>query len=850
MDASTDVKLTKYLLYLYGEFSVLEASGASKQGYLLDQNGLPVINPKISGAAEIRNFLEGMKDTLPNAVIEQWLHKPENQKYFLKKPEPKLVVQKLLDSDYNFTTEEATYLISNIKYLYDNGHHSLIEALHKFVPEKPFWKNQKYQNFSGYNEFHNAVMDNAPEAIQPFIQGTLPLPGSALNRDEFLVLQDAAVKRNNAVLLAVLEAFKDKHYFKSMLKKVLVASVASGNSEMVKTLLSHAEVLSSESYSNYARSLVNTLHVKAFAEEHWMDNVLEVISDYVVDTETNHSQQELKEFFLHSKNLEIQRRKSVKGKNLEFSAETHNEVALLTDNLHPSFSREVFDAIYPVLKLAYDLEGRKPNYGIDAAYKMAVIYETPETALEGIVSIMQGFAARGVGSLLVFSIPEDNEWTPEAWRESLQQYGKKAAAVIEEAAFIEKIVKSKPDEYNLEEEIDKCCKAGSATKFYAAEAEKRLRDIPPGFDRAIWVKLIRENPKMAIAALEEQIFDGLDDLNQIRSNLDLFEKEPAEIESEDIKALYFISTLKKFPELESNNELKDILNSIISANIDSGDFKKLKSPITMGLESEFHGVKKQHLEVLTSLVLLLQKGWKQTLDSTVEPPDGSLGLEMVSGILGKKDVRLIKPVAQAIKALGGEVSGVCALHVHAGIMNSFADHRTRLDIVKQVLVNYAKLEEKLCFMDSNLTYKYSDVFNDQGMTVDEAIETIKLAENFKQLEEITQPEGRRRASVNLKPLATYGTIEFRQHPGSVEPSEVAAWAKFIDSLVHKSLQMAINEEGVHKPTSLEQIELEQLVDDYLRERKSQDISSKTSILESMGTLSKQERKKIKHQENL
>jgi hypothetical protein len=62
--------------------------------------------------------------------------------------------------------------------------------------------------------------------------------------------------------------------------------------------------------------------------------------------------------------------------------------------------------------------------------------------------------------------------------------------------------------------------------------------------------------------------------------------------------------------------------------------------------------------------------------------------------------------------------------------------------------------------------------------------------------------------------------------------------------------MAINKEGVHKPTSLEQIELEKLVDDYLRERKSQDISSKTSILESMGTLSKQERKKIKHQENL
>lgn len=826
-------KAKKYLLHLNGEFVPVTAYDVTEKGYLLDEEGLPLINLTIEGAEEVANVIRSQKPSGTEYII---FDEHEAQKYFLRKPSEMVVAQKLLDGDYNFSKGEANYLITNSKYLYNQGHHSLIEALYQYVPENPLWRNYKFQRFAGYNEFHNAVLENDVNAIQPFIEGMLPLPSSALNKDGFVVLQDAAVKHNNEVLHSVFEAFKGKPYFMSMLRKVMVAAVVSDNVEIVEAVLSHAQDVQSKTYNNYAESLVASLGIKSFAEKHEQAQIYELASRYIDNTDKESRPDELKNFFRQLHDLQVERKNIVSPKSLGFSSDVIDLVEIPVSSPHPNFNQDVFDAIYPAMKLAYEIEGRMAHYGVEAAYKMAVIYDTPESALGGVVGVMQGYAARGVGSSLVFNVPGENKWTPEVWRELLKTYGKKATAVVEDAAFIERIVNSRPEEYNLEEVLEFCCQHGSAKQFYRAEAEKKIRALPEVFDRAAWVEVSGDNPKMALAALNNEAFTYINELNSIRFELDLPEKSLAEIDSGDIKLLYFLSTMEQSPELKQNPKLMEMVKAIMTAEINAGGLETLKSPITIGVELEYHGVKNQHLEELNVLIELIQEGWKQTLDSSVMPEDKSLGLESVSDVLTQKDVKFIHPVVEIINALGGEVSGACALHVHAGIMESFADQETRLNVVKQAIINYATLEQKLGFMDNDLTYPYRQVFNDQDLAVVEGIEAIMGATDFQELTEIAQPEGRRRARINLMPLSSFGTIEFRQHPGSTAPSEVTAWVKFIDNFMHESIQMAMGSQGAHMPDRIEQIKLEKCVDDYLRDRRGSGVSANTSILEAGGSI--------------
>jgi hypothetical protein len=74
-----------------------------------------------------------------------------------------------------------------------------------------------------------------------------------------------------------------------------------------------------------------------------------------------------------------------------------------------------------------------------------------------------------------------------------------------------------------------------------------------------------------------------------------------------------------------------------------------------------------------------------------------------------------------------------------------------------------------------------------------------------------QPGGRRRSKLNFSSFDAYGTVEFRQHPGSTSPVEKAAWLKFVNEFAAASASMVSHANPAHKPRDRELTHLKNLV---------------------------------------
>lgn len=228
---------------------------------------------------------------------------------------------------------------------------------------------------------------------------------------------------------------------------------------------------------------------------------------------------------------------------------------------------------------------------------------------------------------------------------------------------------------------------------------------------------------------------------------------------------------------------------------------RLASTRTFGIEAEFFGITPQ-----TAINALAQVGvgayfegynhttrnhWKIVTDGSVTARgtgQGS-GLELVSPVLrGEAGLQQAMLVLDTVRRAGGTVDKSCGLHVHIGMGR--ASGATIMKVVDLYASNRRNIEKLVARSRWNNFYcqpmNHTDAFDRDTARYSD----FRNSTNASVMKRLASDIYSRYRVVNLKSYAKYGTIEFRQHQGTLNGNKMAAWVEFLFALVEKATTMS------------------------------------------------------------
>jgi len=189
---------------------------------------------------------------------------------------------------------------------------------------------------------------------------------------------------------------------------------------------------------------------------------------------------------------------------------------------------------------------------------------------------------------------------------------------------------------------------------------------------------------------------------------------------------------------------------------------------------------------------------RQNPQAWVVCPDGSCGGEIVSPILrGQDGFAQLHRVCTALVAAGAKVDRNCGFHIHVGARNVLTIGQIQ-NIAKMFLRHEAAFDQilppsrraganRFCnqnarAMSNSLAEKFAAI--DGSRTV----EAIARVMNGGFQPGVTYT-GFRYYSLNFQAWLRIGTLEFRQHSGTVEAEKAVNWAKLIVGFVARATQI-------------------------------------------------------------
>jgi hypothetical protein len=183
--------------------------------------------------------------------------------------------------------------------------------------------------------------------------------------------------------------------------------------------------------------------------------------------------------------------------------------------------------------------------------------------------------------------------------------------------------------------------------------------------------------------------------------------------------------------------------------------------------------------------------WKVVTDGSLT---GGLTFELVSPILqGVDGLMQVQKVGEILNRLGAKVNKSCGLHVHI-------DAR---DLNTAKLKNVCKMWMKYesCF-DSIVPESRRDNLFCRGIrnkfaSLDAAFNAIDGAQTSAGLCKVVNGDGiytSRYHKLNLESLMRHGTLEFRQHSGTVDGDKMANWVMLVGGFV----ECAVNAKTIRK----------------------------------------------------
>lgn len=188
--------------------------------------------------------------------------------------------------------------------------------------------------------------------------------------------------------------------------------------------------------------------------------------------------------------------------------------------------------------------------------------------------------------------------------------------------------------------------------------------------------------------------------------------------------------------------------------------------------------------------------WKIVSDSSIS---GNLGFEIVSPVLkGERGLTEAKIVCDVLTRLGAKVNKSCGFHVHIDAKN------LSINDWKNLYKNYITLESEIdsimpvsrrsnnnqfCRSLTNWNGSRERTFN----VIDSATTVQELARSI---------SGTRYVKVNAHSFVRHGTVEFRQHSGTVEFEKVSNWVRICGALIDKSKKQMISTLNEFLPQTL------------------------------------------------
>lgn len=160
--------------------------------------------------------------------------------------------------------------------------------------------------------------------------------------------------------------------------------------------------------------------------------------------------------------------------------------------------------------------------------------------------------------------------------------------------------------------------------------------------------------------------------------------------------------------------------------------------------------------------------WKIVSDASV-----SDGFEVVSPILcGEAGLAQAEIAARALDDAGARVDYTCGLHVHFDASDLSLDH------LKAIVRRYAAHEEEIdAFMPRSRRGCQNRYCKSMEFFAARDFERITSISDF------IDAQDDRYYKVNLQSLRRHGTIEFRQHSGTVNAAKITSWVRFLAAFI-------------------------------------------------------------------
>lgn len=161
--------------------------------------------------------------------------------------------------------------------------------------------------------------------------------------------------------------------------------------------------------------------------------------------------------------------------------------------------------------------------------------------------------------------------------------------------------------------------------------------------------------------------------------------------------------------------------------------------------------------------------------------DSSCGFELVSPPLkGREGLDQLQKACEALKEAGAKVNRKCGLHVHHDVNDYNAKQ------IANIFAVYIKLENT---MDTLLPASRRGNNNPyckslfRGTSQQNILDKLKAVETIRDIDNIWHT---RYLKVNFQSYVKYGTVEFRQHSGTIEFEKIYNWILLTQQMVDMS----------------------------------------------------------------
>ena len=209
--------------------------------------------------------------------------------------------------------------------------------------------------------------------------------------------------------------------------------------------------------------------------------------------------------------------------------------------------------------------------------------------------------------------------------------------------------------------------------------------------------------------------------------------------------------------------------------------QKFNEERTFGVEIEFTTASRQEVARLMNAkgVDTYVEGYNHTTKSHWKViTDNSCGFELVSPPLkGREGLEQLKKACEALNEAGAKVDSKCGLHVHHDINDYNAKQ------IANIFAIYVKLETTIDSLvpisrrASNNTFCRS-LFRGKSQQV--ILDKLKKVNSLDDIKNIWHT---RYVKVNFQSYIKYGTIEFRQHSGTIEFEKIYNWILLTQQMV-------------------------------------------------------------------